>query len=360
MIAKGVVVREPGAVARVEEIHLDPPARGEARVRILASGVCHTDLHAKHGHFGRSFPYLLGHEATGIVEEVGESPNDPLVGKTVMLSWRAPCRSCDFCSIGKLSHCRTPLTAGERMRTGDGKVLGRVLGLGTFATHTIVAVAQCVVVDDDLDPSATCLIGCGVVTGVGAVIFAAQVEAGHSVAVFGCGAVGLSVVQGARLARAGRIIAVDKEPRKLAWASKFGATDTIDVNEVDPVKRIKELTGKRGVDHAFEAIGLPQTLAQAVASCGLGGSCTLIGVPQPKAEMSLALAPFFYGRLTVRATFYGDCLPDRDLKRMADWYRRGELDLDAMVSERIRLHAVEAAFAKMERGDTIRSVVTFD
>ena len=353
---RGVVVRSPGAPAQVEELLIGPPGPGEVRVRILATGVCHTDLHAKLGHFGRQFPYLLGHEATGVVEQVGEGVERPAVGDTVTLNWRAPCGRCAECDGGRPAHCLRPATAGERLHTADGAALGRVLGLGTFCSHTVVAAGQATPMDADLKPEATCLIGCGVVTGVGSALFVAQVRDGQTVAVFGCGAVGMSVIQGARLARAARIVAIDKVERKLAWARELGATDVIDASQGDPLAALKQIC-PRGVDHAFEAIGLPETLAQAVASCALGGSCTLIGVPHPKAEVSLSLAKLFYGRITLRSTFYGDCLPSRDFPRLASWYRRGELDLDRLVSERIGLDDVERAFEAMQRGETLRSVI---
>lgn len=357
LTARAVVVRNPGEPARVEDIHLAPPEKGEVLVRMLATGVCHTDLHAKLGHFGRKFPYLLGHEATGVVERVGEGVERPAVGDTVMLNWRAPCNACGFCDAGRPSHCERPLTAGPRMHTKDGAELGRVLGLGTFATHTVVAASQAIPVAADLAPEATCLIGCGVVTGVGAALFAAKVAPAQTVAVFGCGAVGMSVVMGARLARASRIIAVDRVAQKLAWAKDFGATDVVDASTTDPVQAIRALCG--GVDHAFEAVGLPQTLEQAMASCRLAGTCTLIGVPHPKAEATVKLAPFFYGRLTLKSTFYGDCLPSRDFPLMASWYRQGELPLDALVTTKITLDQIEEAFTAMKKGEVLRSVITF-
>jgi S-(hydroxymethyl)mycothiol dehydrogenase len=241
------------------------------------------------------------------------------------------------------------------MHTADGTPLGRVLGLGTFSSHTVVAAGQAIVSDAALRPEATCLIGCGVVTGVGAVLFANDVQPRDTVAVFGCGAVGMSVIMGAKLARASRIFAIDTVARKLEWARSFGASDVINATHSDPVAAIKDACG--GVDHAFEAIGLPETLAQAVASCGLAGNATLIGVPHPKASVSLAMAKLFYSRITLRSTFYGDCLPSRDFPTMAAWYQSGELDLDALVTETIALDAVEDAFAAMERGETLRSVI---
>jgi S-(hydroxymethyl)mycothiol dehydrogenase len=352
---RGVVVRAPGAPAAVETIRVTAPAAGEVLVRIVASGVCHTDVHARQGNFGRAFPYLLGHEAVGVVERVGDGVTRPALGQTVVLSWRAPCGACRFCDAGRPSHCERPLTAGERLHTEDGQALGRVLGLGTFASHTVVAAAQAIVLDDPIPPEVACLLGCGVVTGVGAALFAARVQPGETVAVFGCGGVGLSVVQGARLARAARIVAVDRVPDKLAMAKKLGASDVVDARDGDPVRAIRNLSG--GVDHAFEAVGLAATLEQALASCRLGGSCTLIGVPAPAASASLRLAPFFYGRLTLRATFYGDCLPARDFPLLAAWYRSGDLDLDSLVSARIGLDDVEQALVALERGEALRSVV---
>jgi S-(hydroxymethyl)mycothiol dehydrogenase len=325
---------------------------------MLASGICHSDLHAKDGNFGREFPYLLGHEATGVVDAVGPGVDTPAVGTMDMLNWRAPCGRCRACAAGNLTQCSRPVTAGKRLHTADGVALGRVLGLGTFATHTVVAAGQAIPVAPDLAPEATCLIGCGVVTGVGAALFAAKVRAGSTVAVFGCGAVGISVVQAARIARARTIIAVDVVPRKLEWARQFGATHAIDSRAGDPIAKIKALTGG-GADYAFEAVGLPLTLEQAVASTGLGGDCTLIGVPAPTAKITLSMAKFFYARATLRATFYGDCLASRDFPLMADWYRDGTLDLDGLVSARVGLGDVDEAFAAMQRGETLRSVIVF-
>ena len=346
-----------GEPVRIETIEVQSPAAGEVLVRIQASGVCRTDLHAQRGHFGRQFPYLLGHEAVGVVERVGEGVTRPAVGDRVMLSWRAPCGHCGFCDAGKSNFCKRPLVAGKRMHTQDGKVLGRVLGLGTFCSHTVVHAAQAIVIDAALPATAMCLVGCGVVTGVGAVLFSAKVEAGARVAVFGCGAVGISVVQGARLARAGRIIAVDRVPQKLAWAKEFGATDVIDARDGDVVKAIKQLCG--GVDHAFEAIGLPETLEQALECCALAGRCTLIGVPQPGAKMTVDMAKLFYARRTLSTTFYGDCLPARDFPLLAQWYARGDLMLDEMVTQRIALEQLPEAFEAMERGETLRSVIVW-
>lgn len=349
-------MRAPGAAAELEEIVIDPPGADEVLVRIVATGVCHSDLHTKLGNFGTEFPYLLGHEATAVVEALGPGVTHPAVGTRVILSWRSPCGACRFCAAGNPTYCATPLIAQPRLRTHDGKTLGRVLGLGTFATHTVVHAAQAIPVPVDLDPAAICLIGCGVATGVGAVLHAANVRAGATVALFGCGAVGLSVLQGARLAGASRIIAVDVVPRKLEWARAFGATDLVDAGAGDAVKQVRALC-RTGVDYSFEAVGLPLTLSQALAVCDLGAVCTMIGVPAPKSEMALSLPRFFFGRGHLRATHYGDCLPSRDFPFLLDCYRRGVLDLDRLVTGRIGLHDAEAAFGALERGEALRSVM---
>jgi S-(hydroxymethyl)mycothiol dehydrogenase len=234
--ARGVIVRAPGGPARLETILVQPPGPGEVRVRVVATGVCHTDLHTREGKFGSDFPFLLGHEATGVVEAVGEGVDGPRVGESVTLCWRAPCGSCRLCTAGRPSFCLSPLTAAPRLFTEDGLPLARVLGLGTFATHTVVHAAQAIPLDPTLSPAATCLIGCAVATGVGAVRYAAGVEAGSRVAVFGCGAVGMSVVLGARLCHAARIVAVDRVARKLEWARQLGATDAVDASREDPAR----------------------------------------------------------------------------------------------------------------------------
>ncbi len=356
--ARAAIVREANAPVVVEDIELDAPGPGEVRVRILATGVCHTDLHACMGNFGTEFPYYLGHEATGVVEAHGPDVTTPALGTTVVINWRAACGDCRFCAAGRANFCARPLVAGPRMRTLDGRPLGRVLGVGSFGTHTIVHARQAVPIAADLPPEATCLIGCGVVTGVGAVLYAAAVRPGDTVAVFGCGAVGISVIQGARLAGASRIIAVDLAPKKLDWALKFGATDVVDAREGEPSKKIRALTGT-GVDYAFEAIGLPDTLNQAMWSCDLGGTCVLIGVPVPGAKLSFPGTKFFYSRATLKATFYGDCLATRDFPLLAGWYRDKRLDLDSLVTARIGLGDAEiaGAFKAMERGEALRTVI---
>ena len=355
--ARGVVSRKAGERTEVEDFVIDPPGPGEVLVRIQASGVCHTDLHYKLGAITDEFPFLLGHEGAGIVEEVGEGVAEPAVGDYVVLAWRAPCGKCRFCLIGRPHLCAASLNAERRMKDSGGEVLSPALGIGTFCTHTVVAAKQAVVVPKECPPAQACLLGCGVMTGVGAALYTAQVRRGSTVAVYGCGGVGCSVIMGAKSARARRIIGVDIAENKLEWAKGFGATDVVNSAKVDPVEAIKEITDGNGVDYAFEAVGKPETLLQALWSRDLAGTCTLIGVPDPKMKMELPMLQFFGLGGGLRVSWYGDCLPSRDFPMLADWYRKGELDLDRAVTEEIGLDDVEPAFEAMKRGETLRSVI---
>jgi S-(hydroxymethyl)mycothiol dehydrogenase len=357
MRAQGVVAREMNKPAQLEEILIDPPGPGEVLVRILASGVCHTDLHVVHGIAPDGFPFLLGHEGAGVIAQVGPGVDESRVGEHVMLAWRAPCGHCRFCLIGQPQLCADSLNAGPRLHTAGGQTLTPVLGIGTFCTHTVVAAAQAITAPADLSPVPLSLIGCGVATGVCAALNSASVRRGSTVAVFGCGAVGVNVIQGARIADARVIIGVDIEPRKLEWAKGFGATHVVDAREGDPVARIKELTGGYGVDYSFEAIGLPQTFLQAVFSRDLAGTHVQLGVFPRDAVAEFPLAQFFDRGGAIRVGWYGDTLPTRDFPMLADWYRTGRLKLDELVTERIGLGDVEHAFARMQRGETLRSVI---
>ncbi|CAN5527873.1 S-(hydroxymethyl)mycothiol dehydrogenase [soil metagenome] len=358
--ARGVISRVPGAPAKVEEFTIDDPGANEVLVRILASGVCHTDLGVKMGVYGTSgYPFLLGHEGAGVIEAIGPGVTTHKVGDHVILAWRAPCGKCRFCLKGKPNFCAASLNAEKRMHTLAGETLNPVLGIGTFCTHTLVHANQAIAYDPMLPAPQMSLIGCGVMTGIGAALYAAGVTPGSSAAIFGCGGVGDSVIQGARLAGATTIIAVDIDPRKLEWAKEFGATHTINAKEVDPIAKIKELTGGNGVDYSFEAVGKPQTLEQALFCRDLAGTCVLIGVPGPGPTLSLDLQRFFDTGGHLCVSWYGDCLPTRDFPLLAEWYRQGQLNLDKVVSRTITLDDTEEAFAAMERGETLRSVIVF-
>lgn len=356
--ARGVIARVPGAPALVEEFTIDDPGPNEVLVRILASGVCHTDLGVKSGIYGTSgFPFLLGHEGAGIIEAVGPGVDPARVGEAVILAWRAPCGACRFCRAGQPNLCAASLNAEKRLRGRDGVTLNPVLGIGTFCTHTLVHALQAVPVAPDLPPAQMSLIGCGVMTGVGAAFYSAGVKPGTSVAVFGCGGVGDSVIQGARLAGATTIIAVDIDPKKLEWAKGFGATHTVNPRAGDPIAAIKALTGGNGVNYSFEAVGRADTIEQALFCRDLAGTCVLIGVPGTGPELTLPLQRFFDLGGSFRVSWYGDCLPTRDFPMLAEWYRQGKLDLDNVVTRTISLEETEDAFAAMERGETLRSVI---
>ncbi|HYN87108.1 MAG TPA: Zn-dependent alcohol dehydrogenase [Ardenticatenaceae bacterium] len=359
--ARGAVARIPGAAVEIEDITVDDPGPRDVIVRILASGVCHTDLGIKSGTYGTDgFPFLLGHEGAGVVAEVGSAVTRVKVGDHVMLNWRAPCGDCRFCLRGEHNYCAGSLQAENKVRGKDGQPLNKALGIGTFCTHTIVNEVQCVPYDGDLPAAPISLIGCGVVTGVGAALYSANVRAGSSVAVFGCGGVGDSVIQGAKIAGATQIIAVDVDPKKLEWAKGFGATHTVNAAEGDPVAQIKALTGGNGVNYSFEAVGLPQTLEQALFCRDLAGTCVLIGVPGPGPRFDIELQRFFDAGGSLTVSWYGNCIPARDFPMLAEWYRLGRLDLDGLVTREISLEETEAAFDAMKRGETLRSVIVFN
>jgi len=358
MTARGVIARKPGEPGEIEEFTIDAPQASEVLVRILASGVCHTDLSAKNGMFGTSgFPFLLGHEGSGIVERVGEGVTNVKEGDHVILAWRAPCGECRFCTVGKPHLCAASLNAHQGMRTMGGELLTPILGIGTFCTHTLVHSRQCIPYDQDLPAEQMSLIGCGVMTGVGAALYSAKVEPGQSVAVIGCGGVGDSIIMGARLAGATTIIAVDIDPNKLEWAKDFGATYTVDARDGDPVAKIKEITGGHGVDASFEAVGRAETIETAIMCRDLAGTCVIVGVADQQAKLELPVAKFFDIGGSLRVSWYGDCLPTRDFPLLADWYAQGQLDLDRVVTRVIGLEESEEAFHAMERGETLRSVI---
>jgi S-(hydroxymethyl)mycothiol dehydrogenase len=356
--ARGIVAWEVGAPVQPEPIVVDDPGPGEILVRVEASGVCHTDLHIRNGAIG-TLPILLGHEGAGIVEAVGPGVSYPKVGDYVILAWRAPCGVCRFCRVGQLHLCAASLNAQPRQHTPDGKFPPPVMGLGTFASYCVVAAQQAVVVPREVPPAQASLIGCGVMTGVGAVLYTAGVRPGSAVAVFGSGAVGTSVIQGARLAHAEKIIAVDLSPTKLEWARTFGATHTVNPADGDPVEQIKALTDGYGVNYAFEAVGHPDVLQQVLACRDLAGIATLIGVAGQGSTITLNLPRYFDLGGSLRVSWYGDCLPSRDFPMLADWYLKGDLLLDELITATIALDDVDDAFGAMERGETLRSVVAF-
>jgi S-(hydroxymethyl)mycothiol dehydrogenase len=341
----------------VETITVPDPGPGEALVRVEACGVCHTDLHYKEGGIGDEFPYLLGHEAAGRVEAVGDGVTEVAPGDFVILNWRAVCGNCRACRRGRPWLCFNTHNAGQRMTRADGTPLSAALGIGAFAEKTLVAAGQCTKVDESVPATVAGLLGCGVMAGLGAALNTGNVGRGDSVAVFGCGGVGDAAVAGARLAGATTIVAVDVDDRKLAWARDFGATHTVSSRNADPVTEIRSLTGGNGVDVAIEAVGRPETYKQAFYARDLAGTVVLVGVPTPEMTLELPLLDVFSRGGALRSSWYGDCLPSRDFPALIELHRQGRLPLDRFVSETIGLDGIEAAFAAMSRGEVLRSVV---
>ena len=354
---RGVVARSQGAPVTVERVMVPDPGPGEALVRVRACGVCHTDLHYREGAINDDFPFLLGHEAAGTVERVGAGVEGLAAGDAVVIAWRDPCGSCRSCRRGRPWYCFASRNARQRMTLADGTPLSAALGIGAFAELTLVAAGQAVKVDPSARPEAAGLIGCGVMAGFGAAVTTGGVTRGDTVAVFGCGGVGDAAIAGASLAGARRVIAVDIDARKLEWARRFGATDTVDASHADPVEAIRQLTDGVGADVVIEAVGTPASYRQAFFARDHAGTVVLVGVPNPTALVELPLLEIFGRGGALKSSWYGDCLPSRDFPILIDLYQRGKLDLDGFVSETIGLEDVETAFAKMERGEVLRSVV---
>jgi S-(hydroxymethyl)mycothiol dehydrogenase len=356
---RGVVAREKGAPVTIETVLVPEPGPGEAVVAIQACGVCHTDLHYREGGINDEFPFLLGHEAAGVVEAVGDGVTDVAAGDYVILNWRAVCGQCRACRRGRPQYCFDTHNATQQMTLEDGTVLSPALGIGAFVEKTLVASGQCTKVDPAAPATAAGLLGCGVMAGLGAAMNTGGVSRGDSVAVIGCGGVGNAAVLGARLAGATRIIGIDIDDRKLGWATEFGATHTVNSRGQDPVAAVRELTGGFGADVVIDAVGQPETYRQAFYARDLAGTVVLVGVPAPDTTIELPLIDVFGRGGALKSSWYGDCLPSRDFPMLIDLYLQGRLDLDRFVSETIALDGIEDAFAKMHRGEVLRSVVLF-
>lgn len=364
---KAVVARSKGAPVEVVTINVPDPGPGEAVVQVQTCGVCHTDLHYREGGINDEFPFLLGHEAAGVVEAVGEDVTGVQPGDFVVLNWRAVCGECRACKRGDLQYCFNTHNATQRMTLEDGTELSPALGIGAFAEKTLVAAGQCTKVDPDARAAAVGLLGCGVMAGIGAAINTGGATRGRSVAVIGCGGVGVAAVAGASLAGASPIIAIDIDQAKLAKATELGATHTVDSSVSDPVEAVKEICAKyyegaEGADVVVEAVGRPETWKQAFYARDLAGTVVLVGVPTPDMKVpDLPLIDVFGRGGALKSSWYGDCLPSRDFPMLVDLYRQGRLDLDAFVTEEIGIGDVEAAFAKMhhapEGQPVLRSVV---
>jgi S-(hydroxymethyl)mycothiol dehydrogenase len=356
---RAIVSRSVKAPVTLETIVVPDPGPGEALVKVQACGVCHTDLHYREGGINNDFPFLLGHEAAGIVESVGSGVTNVKPGDFVVLNWRAVCGTCRSCLKGKPWYCFSTFNATQKM-TLDGVALSPALGIGAFAEKTLVHAGQCTPVNPAAPAATAGLLGCGVMAGIGAAIHTGQVSRGSSVAVFGCGGVGDAAIAGARLAGATTIVAVDLDDRKLAIAREFGATHTVNASTGDPVEGVKAATGGLGADVCIEAVGNPKVLEQAFYARDLAGTVVQVGVPNPTMKMpDIPMIEFFGRGGALKPSWYGDCLPSKDFPMLIDLYLQGRLDLDRFVTETISLEGVEEAFHRMERGEVLRSVVVF-
>ncbi len=354
---RAVVALSKGAPVTIETVNVPDPGPGEAVVAVRTCGVCHTDVHYRDGGINDDFPFLLGHEAAGVVEAVGEGVTEVSPGDAVILNWRAVCGQCRACLRGRPWFCFNTHNATQKMTLEDGAELSPALGIGAFAAKTLVAAGQCTKVDPAARAAAVGLLGCGVMAGLGAALNTGNVGRGDSVAVIGCGGVGSAAVVGSALAGARRVIAVDIDDRKLAWARALGATHTVSATDNDVVESIRELTDGFGADVVIEAIGRPETYLQAFYARDLAGTVVLVGVPTPDMMVELPLLDVFGRGGSLKSSWYGDCLPSRDFPMLVDLYQQGRLDLDAFVTETVGLGDVEAAFEKMHRGEVLRSVV---
>ncbi len=360
----GIISREKGAPVEQTDIVIPDPGPNDVIVNIQACGVCHTDLAYRDGDIADDYPFLLGHEAAGIVETVGDAVTHVEVGDFVVLNWRAVCGECRACRKGDPKYCFNTHNASRRMTLTDGTELTPALGIGAFAEKTLVHEGQCTRVNPDEDPAAAGLLGCGIMAGLGAAVNTGEIKPGESVAVFGLGGVGMAAVAGAKIAGATTIIAVDIDPKKLDWAREFGATHVIDSSRLtgegedsEVVARIREITGGFGTDVAIDAVGIMPTWQQAFYSRDHAGRMVMVGVPNLTSRIDVPAIDFYGRGGSLRPAWYGDCLPERDFPLYVDLHLQDRFPLDKFVSERIGLGDVEEAFDTMKSGDVLRSVV---
>jgi len=354
---RGVISRKKGEPVEVTDIVIPDPGPGEVVVKVIACGVCHTDLHYREGGINDEFPFLLGHEAAGTVDKVGEGVTNVAPGDFVILNWRAVCGQCRACKRGRPHLCFDTYNATQKMTLTDGTELTPALGIGAFVEKTLVHEGQCTKIDSSADPAVAGLLGCGVMAGIGAAINTGGVTRDDTVAVIGCGGVGDAAIAGSALVGAKKIIAVDTDDKKLEWARQFGATHTINARTTDVVEAIQELTDGFGTDVVIDAVGRPETWKQAFYARDLAGTVVLVGVPTPDMTLEMPLIDFFSRGGSLKSSWYGDCLPERDFPTLIDLHLQGRLPLDKFVTERIGLGDIETAFEKMHHGEVLRSVV---
>lgn len=359
---KAAVLREVGKPALIEDVEIGKPLSREVLIRTKAAGVCHSDLHFVEGLYPYPLPMVMGHESAGIVEAVGSDVRAVKPGDHVITCLSAFCGRCEYCLSGRMSLCQSPDTqrrAEDPPRLSQrGAPMSQFLNLSSFAEQMLIHENACVAINRDMPFDRAALIGCGVTTGTGAVFRTSHVRPGETVAVIGCGGIGLSCINGAAIAGAGRIIAVDTVDSKLELAKSFGATDVVDAKAGDPVAQVVELT-HGGVHHSFEAVGLKKTAEQSFKMLARGGTANIIGMIPVGQNIELHGAEFL-GERRIQGSVMGSNQFPVDMPRLVDFYLQGKLHLDDMISKRIRLDEVNDAFAELKRGEIARSVIVFD
>ncbi len=362
--ARAAVLESAGVPLQMREIVLFEPSPSQVVVRIVASGVCHSDLSVIRGTFPFMFPTVLGHEGSGVVESVGEAVTRVSPGDHVVLTWMPPCRECFYCLSGQSVLCEVGLAEaiGSSYATVDGVPLVRGLGVAGFATHTLVPERSVIKIPKEADLELAALVGCALSTGVGAVFRTARVAPGSSVAVVGCGGVGLSVMQGAKIAGASKIIAVDRLEAKLDLARSLGATDVVDASSTstDAVQAVRDITNGRGADYTFEVVGISATIEQAFAMTRRGGTCVLVGAGSPSDEVRFNAMQLFLDMKTLTGCVYGSTDPDRDFPALVDMIDRGVIDARKLITNRIGLDDINDALDSMEAGVGARSLVVHE
>lgn len=367
MKARAAVFEEPGRGLEVREVEVEAPHAGEVLVRMAAGGVCHSDLHVMQGVFAAPAPAILGHEGSGVVEAVGPGVTSVRPGDHVILLWRLSCGECEHCTDARPALCASGLQVRRTGRLPDGttrfSIEGREIkhfaGVSSFSEYSVLPEKAVLPIPKDLPLDRAALLGCAVITGYGAVVHSARVRPGSRVAVIGAGGVGLNVVQAAAMAGAEMVVAVDLVPSKLEHARRFGATHTVLASSGDPVAAVRELTGGRGVDYAFDVVGLPATVRQAYDCLAQRGTAVAIGIPPNLAEVTVPIMSLVYDEKVLTGSLYGSSRPRLDIPRLIALYRAGKLKLDELLTRTWPLEQINEAYAALERGEVARSVVTF-
>jgi S-(hydroxymethyl)glutathione dehydrogenase / alcohol dehydrogenase len=367
MKAKAAILFEAGKKLDIREVDVENPRVGEVLIKMAAAGICHSDLHVMTGHLVAPLPAILGHEGSGVVAGVGPGVTSVKPGDHVIPLWRLSCGVCEYCSEGRPAVCAEGLQIRMtgRLLDGttrfklDGKEIKHFAGVSSFSEYSVIPEKAVLKIPEDFPLDTAALLGCGVITGVGAAFNAARVKPGSSVAVIGCGGVGINVIQGAAIAGAEKIIAVDLLPKKLEFAKQFGASHTVNSKETNPVEAIRALTGGKGVDYAFEVIGLPATIRQAYDSLKKRGVAIIVGVTPMTAEVSIPIMSMVFEERTLTGSIYGSARPLIDIPMLINLYKAGKLKLDELLTRRYPFSQINEAYEGLERGEGIRSVVTF-